>query len=86
MIGGCCLLQDQMLLPCTKAKIFFTGQKVGLALDESDLKVGMTGMNPGESPFVMRHPLSGKWIIFMNGGYSVSDDPISFPPIKPYHV
>lgn len=47
--------------------------EAGLALSESDLKTGKTGMNPGESPFVMKHPLSGKWIIFVNGGYSVSD-------------
>jgi hypothetical protein len=41
-------------------------------------------MNPGESPFVMKHPLSGKWIIFVNGGYSVSADPFKFPPVTPY--
>ena len=66
------------------SKDLFHWSEAGFALKESDLKVGMTGMNPGESPFVMRHPLSGKWIIFMNGGYSVSNDPLSFPPIIPY--
>ena len=38
----------------------------------------------GESPFVMRHPLSHKWIIFFGHGYSVSDDPLKFPPVRPY--
>ena len=67
-----------------EGKDLFHWSEAGMALDESDLKVGKTGMNPGESPFVMRHPLSGKWIIFMNGGYSVSDDPLNFPPIITY--
>jgi sucrose-6-phosphate hydrolase SacC (GH32 family) len=38
----------------------------------------------GESPFVMRHPQSGKWIILLNNGYSLSDDPLRFPPLRPY--
>jgi len=38
----------------------------------------------GESAFVMRHPRSRKWIIFFNHGYSVSDDPLKFPPLRPY--
>ncbi len=38
----------------------------------------------GESPFVMKHPRSGKWIIFLNDGYSVSDDPLKFPRFRPY--
>jgi sucrose-6-phosphate hydrolase SacC (GH32 family) len=67
-----------------QGKDLFHWQEAGLTLTESDLKVGMTGMNPGESPFVMRHPKSNKWIIFMNGGYSVSADPLDFPPIIPY--
>jgi len=62
----------------------FRWREAGLTLNEADLKVGMTGMNPGESPFVMRHPVSKKWMIFMNGGYAVSDDPLDFPPIIPY--
>jgi hypothetical protein len=62
----------------------FNWEEVGLTLNESDLEIGMTGMNPGESPFVMKHPLSNKWIIFLNGGYSISDDPLNFPPIIPY--
>jgi hypothetical protein len=62
----------------------FHWKEAGLTLTETDLKIGMTGMNPGESPFIMRHPLSRKWMIFMNGGYAVSDDPLDFPPIIPY--
>jgi hypothetical protein len=62
----------------------FHWQEKGMALDETDLRVGMTGMNPGESPFIMRHPLSRKWMILMNGGYAVSDNPLDFPPIIPY--
>jgi len=38
----------------------------------------------GESPFVMRHPRSRKWIIFFHHGYSVSDDPLKFPPVRPF--
>ena len=67
-----------------ESKDLFHWSEAGMALTESDLKVGMTGMNPGESPFIMRHPISGMWIIFMNGGYSVSEDPLNFPPIVPY--
>lgn len=44
----------------------FSWTEAGLTLDEKDLKVGMTGMNPAESPFIMKHPKSGKWMILMN--------------------
>lgn len=62
----------------------FSWTEAGLTLDEKDLKVGMTGMNPAESPFIMKHPKSGKWMILMNGGYAVSDNPLDFPAITPY--
>ena len=58
--------------------------EAGFALGRAELSSGKTEMNPGESPFVMKHPRSGKWIIFMNGGYSVSDDPLKFPQLQPY--
>ena len=67
-----------------QSKNLFHWTEIGMTLDESVLNIGMTGMNPGESPFIMRHPLSHKWMIFMNGGYSVSDNPLDFPPIRAY--
>ena len=67
-----------------EGKDLFHWKETGVTLDSADLGVGMTGMSPAESPFVMRHPHSRKWMIFMNGGYSASDDPLDFPPIKPY--
>jgi len=54
--------------------------QAGTALTEADHRAG--GSGPGESPFVMKHPRSGKWIIFLNYGYSISDDPLKFPPIR----
>ena len=62
----------------------FHWSQVGIALSEKDLKGGTCSGNQAESPFVMKHPISGKWIIFLNGGYSVSDDPFRFPQIHPY--
>ncbi len=56
----------------------------GFAIAHADIVGGKTGGNPGESPFVMKHPRSGKWIIFVNGGYSVSDNPLKFPKVQPY--
>ena len=59
-------------------------EEAGLALTRADLAGGTTDMNPGESPFVMKHPRSGKWIIFVNGGYAVSEDSLKFPRVQPY--
>jgi len=56
--------------------------QAGTALTEADHRAG--GGGAGESPFVMKHPRSGKWIIFLNYGYSVSDDPLRFPRIQSY--
>jgi sucrose-6-phosphate hydrolase SacC (GH32 family) len=56
----------------------------GTALTEADLSGGASAGGPGESPFVMKHPRSGKWIVLLNGGCSVSDNPLRFPPIRPY--
>jgi alpha-D-xyloside xylohydrolase len=47
-------------------------------------KAGQLKSRAGESPFVMHHPLSGKWILFANDGYSLSDDPLDFPQRRPY--
>ena len=58
--------------------------EAGCALGGAELAGGTTDMNPGESPFVMKHPRSGRWIIFVNGGYAVSDDPLKFPRLHPY--
>ena len=59
-------------------------EDAGLALTRADLAGGTTDMNPGESPFVMKHPRSGKWIMFVNGGYAVSEDSLKFPRVQPY--
>jgi len=53
--------------------------RAGTAVTADDL-----GDYIGESPFVMKHPLSGKWVIFLHGGYSTSDDAVSFPAVTPY--
>jgi hypothetical protein len=58
--------------------------EAGIALSTEDLKGGKTSGNPAESPCVLRHPLSGRWVIVVNGGYSLSDDPLRFPPVRPF--
>jgi len=58
--------------------------QVGTALTEADMSHVACIGGWGESPFVMKHPRSGKWIIFLNYGYSVSADPLKFPPLRPY--
>jgi hypothetical protein len=56
----------------------------GTALTTADMSdVRYTG-GWGESQFVMKHPRSGKWMIFLNYGYSMSDNPLKFPPLRPY--
>ena len=39
--------------------------------------------NPCESPFVLRHPQSGKFILFLNWDYSISDNPLRFSSTQP---
>lgn len=39
--------------------------------------------DPCESPFVLKHPVSGKYILFLNWDYSISEDPIKFPTLQP---
>jgi hypothetical protein len=57
---------------------------VGVAATAAELS-GMQGAgNHAESPLIMRHPISSQWILIMNGGYSVSDDPTNFPTITNY--
>ncbi|MBI4024541.1 MAG: family 43 glycosylhydrolase [Verrucomicrobia bacterium] len=34
--------------------------------------------SPVESPFVLRHPHSGKYLLFLNWHYAVSDEPLHF--------
>jgi hypothetical protein len=56
----------------------------GTALTTADMSgVRYTG-GWGESQFVMKHPRSGKWMIFLNYGYSMSDNPLKFPSLRPY--
>ncbi len=35
-------------------------------------------VNPCESPYVLKHPVSGKYILLLNWDYSISDDPLRF--------
>jgi len=54
-------------------------RKLGRALNwNGDKKV----FNPCESPFVLKHPYSGKFILFLNWDYSISDDPVKFFKIQ----
>ncbi|MFI4912382.1 MAG: hypothetical protein ACIAQZ_12010 [Sedimentisphaeraceae bacterium JB056] len=39
--------------------------------------------NPCESPFVLKHPLSGKYILLLNWDYSISEDPLRFDSLTP---
>ena len=39
--------------------------------------------SPVESPFVLRHPGSGKWMMFLNWHYAVSNDPTQFSSVTP---
>ncbi|MFA5814300.1 MAG: hypothetical protein WC865_01580 [Bacteroidales bacterium] len=63
---------------------YFDKTMGGIALRAADMNGATSSGNPAESPFVMKHPQSGKWMIFLNGGHSVSDSPLQFPPIQPY--
>ena len=56
----------------------------GTAVTKADMNGGTSSGNTAESPFVMKHPISGKWMLFLNGGYAASDNPLRFPPIQPY--
>lgn len=53
-------------------------------LHSSDQRVAGTtrvhegNMNVAESPTVMRHPLTGRWILLLNYQYLISDDPCCF--------
>jgi hypothetical protein len=39
--------------------------------------------SPTESSFVLRHPRSGKWLLFLHWHYAVSDDPLRFAEAQP---
>ncbi|MCC6580363.1 MAG: hypothetical protein IT440_07960 [Phycisphaeraceae bacterium] len=39
--------------------------------------------SPTESPFVLRHPRSGQWLLILNWHYAVSDDPLRFTDVHP---
>ena len=65
-------------IPVYKSSDLLHWSQAGIAVTKANL------FGIGESPFVMKHPRSGKWIIFLNNGYSVSDDPLSFPRGQAY--
>jgi Glycosyl hydrolases family 43 len=90
-----CVVRDEargcwLMYTCSNGVSAFQSQdllhwsQAGTVLRAADLSGGTSSGNAAESTFVMRHPQSGKWIIILNGGYSVSDDPLKFPPIQPY--
>ena len=70
-------------VPVYESKDLYHWSQAGLALSAADV-AGTCGGNPAESPFVMKHPRSGQWMIIMNGGCAVSDNPLKFPRIQPY--
>ncbi len=39
--------------------------------------------NPCESPFVIKHPISGNFILILNWHYGISEDPLNYHSIKP---
>lgn len=45
---------------------------------------GASSGNPAESPCVIKHPRSRKWLILLNGGFSASENPLRFPPLQRY--
>lgn len=46
--------------------------------------VGYTAAyDPAESPFVLRHPNSDRYLMLLNWDYSISDDPSRFDSLKP---
>lgn len=59
-------------------------KQTGIALHAEDMKKGTSSGNQAESRFIIKHPISGECIIFLNGGYSISNNPLRFPPIQPY--
>jgi hypothetical protein len=61
-----------------------TWSSEGIAITEAELAGGTCHGNKAESPFVMQHPISGDWMLFVNGGYSVSADPLDFPATTVY--
>jgi hypothetical protein len=90
-----CVVRDEsqnrwLMYTCTgdvavyQSKDLFHWSQAGTALSGANMQGGASAGNPAESPFVMKHPRSGKWIIFLNGGYSVSDNPLRFPSVRPY--
>jgi hypothetical protein len=68
----------------SQSKDLLHWSSAGTALSEANMSGLECAGNPAESPFVMKHPRSGKWILILNGGYSVSDDPLTFPHLTPY--
>jgi hypothetical protein len=52
-------------------------QQGSLGKTADDLRMSF---NLAESTTVLRHPLSGKWILLANWHYTLSDDPLHFDP------
>ena len=65
-------------IPVYKSNDLLHWSQAGIAVTKANL------FGIGESPFVMKHPRSGKWIIFLNDGYAMSDDPLRFPRARRY--
>ncbi|MBL8027557.1 MAG: family 43 glycosylhydrolase [Fibrobacteres bacterium] len=47
------------------------------------IKSSSAPYDPAESPFVIRHPNSGKYLMLLNWDYSESDDPVKFEVTRP---
>jgi beta-xylosidase len=87
---------ERWLLYYTREETHIKNEQFAVGVAESkDLKswinlgnvIVITGQNyifnPCESPFVVKHPISGNYILLLNWDYAISEDPLSFNIIKP---
>jgi sucrose-6-phosphate hydrolase SacC (GH32 family) len=89
----CCVVRDEpenrwLMFTCANDVLFYQSKNLfhwsqaGVALSAADMIGGASSGNPAESPFVMKHPRSGKWMILINGGFSESANPLKFARIR----
>jgi hypothetical protein len=80
---------DRWLLYYTQEHMGKRPQSVGVAISNDLMNWRNLGaaftwtgqrrcFDPCESPFILRHPRSGKYILLLNWEYAISDDPLHF--------
>ena len=69
-------------IPVYESRDLLHWSSAGTAMGEPGPEAGFGGW--GEAPFVMQHPKSRKWMLFLHHGYSLSNDPLKFPHIRKY--